>query len=251
MSKNIQLSEELKKAVWLIRGGQSPDAIPILDRLLEVDPNDWFARRERGFAKMFTDDHAGAIADYTANILAQPENADRYADRAAALQRAGDLNGAVDDYTAAVQLDPRHKVAYFQRGRVKMSMGDLHGAIEDFTIGMAFDSIGPLSGLLNRGVAKHRLGDLTGAIDDLTEAMRLERGLPLHAPLYRGRVRVDARDYVGAITDFTTAIEAYPGLTNAYRHRAEAKALAGDLVGAQMDLRAYERLGGKDLPAYA
>jgi len=126
----------------------------------------------------------------------------------------------------------------------------LQSAISDFTADMPNSSFGPLSGLLNRGRAKHRLGDSVGAIDDLTEAMRLEHGRPVYAALFRGRVRLDVGDYEGAITDFTSAIEVIPGLTNAYRHRAEAKALAGDREGAEIDLRSYDRLGGYDLPAY-
>lgn len=107
-----------------------------------------------------------------------------------------------------------------------------------------------MSGLLNRGQARHRLGDLTGAIEDLSEAMRLELDQPVFAPLFRGRVKVDAGDYRGAIADFTAAIDGYHGLTNAYRHRAEAKILAGDKTGAEIDLAAYNRLGGEDLPPY-
>ena len=75
-------------------------------------------------------------------------------------------------------------------------------------------------------------------------------GRPIYAPLFRGRVRLDVGDYQGAIADFTAAIEAFPALTNAYRHRAEARALAGDRKQAEEDLRSYERLGARDLPAY-
>lgn len=115
---------------------------------------------------------------------------------------------------------------------------------------MLNSSTGPLSGLLNRGPAKHLLGDLAGAIEDLTEAMRLECGQPIFAPLFRGRVMLDLGNYEAAIADFTAAIKAFPGLTNAYRHRAEAKALAGDREGAEIDMCSYDRLGGCDLPAY-
>ena len=70
------------------------------------------------------------------------------------------------------------------------------------------------------------------------------------APLFRGRVRLDVGDYPGAIAELTAAMGAFPGLTDAYRLRAEAKARAGDSVGADEDRRSYHRLGGRDLPAY-
>ena len=59
-----------------------------------------------------------------------------------------------------------------------------------------------------------------------------------------------AGDCEGAISDFTLALETFPQLTNAYRHRAEAKARLGDKQGANDDLRIYDQLGGRDLPAY-
>jgi tetratricopeptide (TPR) repeat protein len=250
MSQAASFREDFAKAVALIRKGQPQQAIPILDRLIESDSSCSLALRERGVAKKFCRDHAGAIADYSALIFQLPTNPEGYIGRADARKQAGDLQGAIEDYSAAISLNPQHTFAYLQRGRIRAASGDLSGAISDFTADMVNSTYGPLSGLLNRGRAKHCLGDLAGAIDDLTEAMRLERGRPVFAPLFRGRVRLDAGNYEGAIADFTAAIEGFPRLTNAYRHRAEAKALAGDREGAEIDLHSYDRLGGRDLSAY-
>jgi tetratricopeptide (TPR) repeat protein len=251
MSEPAPNREVFKTAVALIRKGHGREAIAILDCLIESDSNDCLALRERGLAKKFCGgDAAGAIADFSVVILRQPNNPERYADRADARRRAGDLQGAIEDYSAAISLNPQHSFAYLQRGRIKVECGDLSGAITDFTAAMQDSTMGPLSGLLNRGQTKHRLGDLAGAVSDLTEAMHLERGRPIFAPLFRGRVSLDIGNYEPAIADFTAAIEAFPGLTNAYRHRAEAKALAGDREGAEIDLCAYDRLGGRDLSAY-
>jgi serine/threonine-protein kinase len=258
MSEATPVREDFRKAVVLIRKGLPQLAIPILDRLIESDSSRCMALRERGRAKKFCGDHSGAIADFSAGILQEPTNPKGYTDRADARKLAGDLHGAIEDYSAAISLNPQHTFAYLQRGRLRAESGDLSGAILEFTAHMAnsqqlvghFLRSGMLSGLLNRGRAKHRLGDLAGALVDLTEAMRLERGRPVYAPLFRGRVCLDAGNYEGAIADFTAAIDAYPRLTNAYRHRAEAKALAGDRDGAEIDIRSYDALGGRDLPAY-
>lgn len=250
MSEDTPFREDLARAMTLIRKGHPQQAIPILDHLIESDSSLWLALRERGLAKSFCGDHAGAIADFSAFIFQQPTNPEGYTGRAAARKRAGDLEGAVEDYSAAISHNPQHTFAYLQRGRMRAQFGDLYGAVADFSAHMVNSTRGPLSGLLNRGRAKHRLGHLPGALDDLTEALRLEVGRPVFAPLFRGRVRLDAGDYEGAIADFTAAIEAFPQLTNAYRHRAEAKVLAGDREGAEGDLRSYNRLGGRDLPAY-
>jgi tetratricopeptide (TPR) repeat protein len=250
MSGPAPSNEELQTAVAMIRDGRSLNAIPILDGLIEFDSSNCLALRERGVAKKFCGDHAGAITDFTEVIRQQPANPEGYTDRADARRRAGDLHGALEDYSAAISLDPKHAFAYLARGRVRVECGDFCGAMTDFTADMVNSNMGQLSGLLNRGRVKHRLGDLAGAVSDLTEAMHLEKGQAIFAPLFRGRVRLEMGNYEAAIADFTASIEAFPGLTNAYRLRAEAKTRAGDQEAAELDLATYYRLGGRDLPAY-
>lgn len=250
MLEAIPFREDLAKAISLIREGRAEYAIPLLDSLLKRDPSCFLVLRERGLAKSFCGDHAGAIADFTAVIRHRPTDPNGFTSRAAAHERAGNLRGAIEDYSAAISLNLRHPYAFLRRGRMRAASGDFTGAVSDFTADMGHSDMGPLSGLLNRGRARHRLGDLVGAINDLTEAMSLERGRPVFAPLFRGRVRLDMGDCQGAIADLTAAIEAFPGLTNAYRHRAEARTQAGNREGASADLWTYDRLGGRDLPAY-
>ena len=261
MSKASPIRNKLAEASALIRSGRSKEAIPILDRIIEAGPDSSFALAqgvrvnfplaERGRAKLFSGDYQGAMADFSEMIRKWPANPEGYTCRARARKTVGDFQGAVDDYSSAISLNPKHPFAYLVRGGMKVLLGDLCGAIEDFTSGMENDPMGRLTGLLNRGKTKYLLGDLSGAIADLTEAISLEHAGPVFAPLFRGRAKLAAGDCEGAISDFTAAINGFPRLTNAYRHRAEAKALAGDQKGADDDLMRYNELGGRDLPAYA
>jgi tetratricopeptide (TPR) repeat protein len=248
--KPASISKELREAITLTRQGKPEQAIPLLDSILQAEPASFLALRERVFAKKFTGDYRGACEDCAFMIQQWPENPEGFTQRADVHARAGDMPAAVEDYSAALSLDPRHPYAYFQRGRLKAASGDLRGAVSDFTIHMEHDDCGRLSGLLNRGPAKHKLGDLNGAIADLDEAMQLERSGPIYAPLKRGRVKMTAGDYHGAIADFSIAIRSYPGLPNAYRHRAEAYALTGNQSAAEIDRQKYQDLGGCDFPAY-
>ncbi len=129
---------------------------------------------------------------------------------------------------------------------------DYPAAIEDFTrhMNLSSDLCARLSGLLNRGRAKHAIGDIANAITDLPEAISLAGERPIFGPLFRGRAKRDAGDLEGAIADFTAALNAFPGLTNACRHRAEVRALIGDHWRALDDQQRYQQLGGQDLPAY-
>ena len=261
MSDASSIRDNLAKAIALIRSGRSKEAIPILDQIIEADQDSSLAQAERvrvsfplaerGRAKLFSGDYQGAMADFSEMIRKWPADPEGFTCRAHARESAGDFQGAVDDYSSAISLNPQHPFAYLARGGKKVLSGDLSGALSDFTSAMENCPDGRLSGLLNRGKTKYLLGDLSGAIADLTEAIPLERAGPVFAPLFRGRARLAAGDYEGAISDFTVAINGFPRLTNAYRHRAEAKTLAGDQKGADDDLMRYNELGGRDLPAYA
>ena len=122
---------------------------------------------------------------------------------------------------------------------MKVQIGDLMGAILDFSEDMKYSWEGRLPGLLHRGRAKHDMYDIKGAIADLTEAIKLEGEEAVFGPLYRGRVKRTAGDISGAIADFTAAIDAFPRLTNAYRQRADAKEIIGDIEGAHEDRLTY------------
>jgi tetratricopeptide (TPR) repeat protein len=250
MSHENQFRKELAEASFLIRHGRSVDAIPILDAIVNADPAFAWALEERGRAKLFSGDCKGSIADFTRMIAQWPTNPKGYTCRANARALAGDTHGAIDDYSSAIAINPKHPFAFLQRGRLRKKLGDYGEALTDFTADMDFSSCGRLSGLLNRGTTKCLAGDLSGAISDLTEAIAVEGARPIFGPLFRGRAKLAAGEFDGAIADFSAAIEAFPQLTNAYRHRAEARTSIGDKQGAADDQARYEQLGGQDLAAY-
>ncbi len=252
MTLDAAQQKRLTEASFLIRNGRPGEAIPILDGLLEIDPNFLFLWDERVRAKAFSGDHVGAFSDSTMRIQRAPEDPESYTCRAFyVFGRVNDLRSAIEDYSSAIYLNPEHPTAFLQRGILRVRLGDLADAISDFSSDIRFSKSGALSGLLNRGKTRYLLGDLPNAIADLTHAFSLEIEPAIYAPLFRGHALLAAGDYHGAIDDFTAAILAYSGLTNAYRCRAEARRLIGDTVGASNDLAEYQRLGGQDLPAYS
>jgi tetratricopeptide (TPR) repeat protein len=249
MSESLQ-EERIKRAGTLIRSGRSADAIPLLDAVVESSACAPWVLAERGRAKQLIGDLEGAIADFTLLAARWPENTDGLTQRANARRLLGDLHGSIDDYSSAIRINEQHGFAYLHRGRVKMQRGDLAGAVADFSADMIHSKEGRLSGLLNRGVAKHQMKDFSGAIEDLTAALEIEMPPPVYSPLFRARVRASLGDWRSAIADYSLALNGFPGLTNALRERSEAKRAIGDGQGAATDIIEYQRLGGRDLPAY-
>ncbi|MBA4032751.1 MAG: hypothetical protein C0478_17930 [Planctomyces sp.] len=241
---------DVSHAGGLIRSGRAAEAIPILSAYLSQHPTDTWVLSERAYAKKFTGDYAGAIEDRTEIVRLKPDSPHSFTGRGNVLADVGELRAAIKDFSSAIELDPKLASAYLWRGRAKVQLGELHSALQDFTAAMNDHQTGPGSGLINRGKTYFLLGDFDAAIRDLTAALELHPFPCIHSALYRGIARKSAHDYEGAIADFTLVIEKCSQISNAYRHRAEARRMMGDVSGAEADRLEYERLGGADLPAF-
>lgn len=251
MKNSQHVDADVIKAGKLIRSGRSAEAIPILTAYLARYPDDVWACSERAYAKKFTGDLLGALEDRTEIVRLAPLSPNSFTGRGIAHADAGHLREAIDDFTTALQLDPTLTRAHIFRGRVKVKLGELKSALIDFTAAIDDQQTGPGSGLINRGRVHYLLGDFDAAVQDFTTALESVPFTCTHSALYRGIARQATEDYAKAIADFTMAIDSFPGLSNAYRHRASAKQSIGDTSGSARDMLEYERLGGVDLPAYA
>jgi len=73
-----------------------------------------------------------AIADFTAALRLDPNNAKTYQERGVAYLSKGDLDKAIADFTQAIRLDPNDADAYYNRGYVYVTKKDYDRAIADF-----------------------------------------------------------------------------------------------------------------------
>lgn len=86
------------EAEKLEREGKYEEAISLLDKAIEKDPENIYALINRGVDK---------------SIL-------------------GDYEGAIDDYTRIIEIDSNNGLAFLNRGKNKKRLEDYQGAIEDF-----------------------------------------------------------------------------------------------------------------------
>jgi Flp pilus assembly protein TadD len=73
-----------------------------------------------------------AIAQYTADIAANPQDAVAYFNRGSAHYNNEDLEAAIDDYREAIRLAPDFAAAYAQRGYALFGSGSTSAALDDF-----------------------------------------------------------------------------------------------------------------------
>ncbi len=112
------------------------DSVTLWDHTLGLDPCNWIALTNRGFARQDRDRDA-AIADYTSAIRCNPRYCLAYFDRGTALQERGDYAAAAADHSKVIELRPNDPGAYNNRGWARQSLGDFAGAASDYERALA------------------------------------------------------------------------------------------------------------------
>ena len=148
------------------------DSMTLWNHALRVDPGNFVAWTNRGWAEHLDGDLTTAVADYTEAIRLRPGYALALNNRGFARQMQGDLRGAIADYTGAILSDPRYAEAVYNRGTAQHARGDLQAALADYTQALTIDPTDPRYPN-NRGLVRRALGDLAGAREDFRRALEV------------------------------------------------------------------------------
>ncbi len=141
-----------------------PEAIEVLNAVIDTDPRFTTAYMARGFAK-----YAQALSEPHINNDIAPSSSDHMLDmrvQAAALQEA------INDYDKALQLNPRLVYAWFNKGNIFYGVGDFTSAMQCYSEALKID---PEFGeaYFNRGLSYLRGGNRNQAFTDLSKAGEL------------------------------------------------------------------------------
>jgi tetratricopeptide (TPR) repeat protein len=102
-----------------------------LDRLIHIDPEDTWARGERGMMRFELGDSQGAIEDFT-DVLDMEYDVDwAYYNRGLAEASLGDYPAAIRDFTRVLRSDGTDGWAFYQRGLARIHAGDHDGGCSD------------------------------------------------------------------------------------------------------------------------
>ena len=204
----------------------------------------------RGIVYYRNEDYPRAIADFTAAMRHNPEDARFYNNRGNAYYNQRDYPRALADFSEAVRLDPRHAVAFRNRGDTYDEMGDYPRAIADYDEAIRLNPRDGRAFALRGYTNAVRLNDQAAGIADYDEAIRLN---PRDAATYnnRGRAHYRLREFDRAIDDFSAAIRIDPQYALAYRNRGDTYDEDGDYDRAIADFDQAIRLNPRDAEAYA
>lgn len=140
-----------------------PEAIEVLNAVIDTDPHFTTAYMARGFAK-----YAHAVARPNTNNNEMASN-DHLLDTRA---QAAILQDAINDYDMALQLNPRLVYAWFNKGNIYYGVGDFTSALQCYSEALKID---PDFGeaYFNRGLSYLRAGNRNQAFTDLSKAGEL------------------------------------------------------------------------------
>jgi tetratricopeptide (TPR) repeat protein len=129
--------ERLQEARKALETNQLPEAIRVLDALLEQEPQHAEALNMRGVAHI----------------------------------RLDQFTEAAIDFDRAIAIDPNNYKYYFNRGNIKMDINQPAAAAEDYARALAIDSTQQAI-WLRRAACLHALGDYPEAVADFEGALR-------------------------------------------------------------------------------
>ena len=182
-------------------------AIKFASTALQIAPQSFSARYQRGLAYYRKGDIDNAIKDFDEAIRLRPTLAAPHVDRGAAYLAKGSPDKSLAEFNEAIRLDPGDARAYCDRADV-----------ED-----------------------HRLQQPDKALADYNQAIRLAPDFP-RAYFNRGAHFAEQHDYQRAIADYTSAIRLVPNDLGAYAARANAYAKQGDRDRALADAKRAVKL---------
>jgi lipoprotein NlpI len=225
--------------------GRYDAAIADGDQAIQIDPKSGAAYGARGWAREWKGDEDGAHADYNQAIALSPNVAAYYAHRGWVRGRQREWDGALKDLDQALELDPRMASGYHDRAWVKFKQDDLAGALQDENSAVEF---GPhqVDYYLRRADLHLRMNDADEALSDARSALDLQpqSTVALYWQAVAQRRLGDMKD---SIDSFNQLLQLNPNFSGALFERGMSKYIAGDLAGAEADLKAA-RASGVDRP---
>ncbi|MBB3062736.1 tetratricopeptide repeat protein [Microbulbifer rhizosphaerae] len=172
------------------------------------------------------------LLDKAAEI--QPDNPDVFLERGALHSQLNNDDLAMRDFKKAIAIAPTDFRGPFNLGLAKEFIGDLDGALESINKAVELNPMN-FNIIAKRGLLQQKIGKVQGAVEDFDKALELN---PKSADLFnlRGDIKREAGDFEGAFRDFDKAIALKPDLGSAWLNRSFAYLSQNEWKKARNDL---------------
>lgn len=150
--------------------------LPMLDKQLQKNPNDWMALTQRAMVRQVLGDYKAAVSDLTSAMNANPSEKFRLlTSRANTYARMNDHKNAIADADAAIAMSPT-AIGYANRGTMYLRMNKIHEATRDYSSAV---KLSPRFGAAWEGLGEvaYRLRQYEKAVEYFNAAIRFDTSL--------------------------------------------------------------------------
>ncbi len=238
LTRVIGLGEDadarLHRAYWLALRNDHRAALADLTEVVELDPRNEVAWRNRGIAHAALGEPELALSDLTRALEFDPDSAESLRLRGAIRGQLGGYDESIRDLSAALTATPDDGQALTWRGISHFAAGHYESASADFAAALRLDPTNYLA-CVNRGQMHAHLGQDLKAEVDFARAIELKPDDP-NAHLQRGDLHAKSGDSATAVRCFTRVIALSPKDATAYRKRAALNSADGKHAAQLADL---------------
>jgi RNA polymerase sigma factor (sigma-70 family) len=239
----------LDQAIELLNHKRYEDALPLLNRAIELDPGfaDAFFYRGKTFDAL--EKREAAITNFTRALELKPEISQAWFERSRVREQLHRYEAAIRDCDEALKLNPKFWQAFQGRARAEFFQTNYTSALQDF------DRVLELNpDRIEAYGFRARIFTIEGNIDDaLTNRQMAAEKDPGNAVVHYewGHTLWYFGRNDEAVPHFTRAIELDPTYANSWGLRAAANDNLGRWTNAIADYTAYLRLQPQDADGFS
>jgi arylsulfatase A-like enzyme/Flp pilus assembly protein TadD len=236
----VAVNQKFVRATTLISEGRHPEALKLLDEVIEADPENPAALSLGGTLSFWSGKREHGLAQLEAAARSAPGVFDNQWNLANALHVSGKLAEAASVYRAALAVQPHSAEAHYGLAQVHVAQGDGPGAVKEYNeairLGLATPAVRAAL-----AAALAATGDAAGAEAGLRAAVQADPSLTeawnkLGVLAARAGRREEARDH------YAKAMVADPDNAEALFNHARLSMVLGDRAAAVRDV---DRLAAK------
>jgi tetratricopeptide (TPR) repeat protein len=191
------------------------EAIKLLDRALQQQPDLADDYLERGKSKYYLNKNKAAIEDFDRALQHKSNFAEAYLARGKAKYSLDEDKAAIEDFDLALKYRPNFADAYLERGKFKYYLDKNKAAIEDFDLALKYNP-NLIDAYIERGRNKSILKQYTSAIEDFDRAIAINPK-SIGAYAWRGTVyRIYLKQKERGNRDFDLALKIEPKSSGNY-----------------------------------
>jgi len=133
------MSDDLARALNRIAAGDAHEAVEILTRLIDAEPRNTEAYRQRAIARLILNDRPRALADYNSALKINPNHHLCRRERAIENYHQRQYEICLEDCDLILAVDTKLNEILVLRGRCHTALGDSAAALADFEAAGAAD----------------------------------------------------------------------------------------------------------------